>query len=314
VPVAELASRLDLAPEQVAARLDVISAQLLEARAPRVRPGLDDKWLTSWNALLIAGLAEAGRWLQREDWSALAARTYAALRARLRAADGRWWACWRSGSRAELGPYLDDHAYLLAAQLELLSSAGTPELLADAAAIADLLLSEFADPAGAFWFTAHSAEALPARPKSFTDEATPNGNGVAIRALLRLGRLLGEPRWLQAAEAGLSAGGGELQRHPDACASMLGALTEALTPPLELVWRGPPDALKHWQNGLRQAERAGWLVYRLADAEQPWPGVLAAMQSTTDGRAWLCRASVCELPIDTPEALSTRVSEGVRED
>src|SRR6185295_484154 len=93
-------------------RLDEWRARLYEVRAQRVWPGLDDKRLTSWNALMISALAEAGAVLERADYVDAAARCADFVLGSLRAADGRLLRTWKDG-RGRLNAYLEDHAYLL---------------------------------------------------------------------------------------------------------------------------------------------------------------------------------------------------------
>ena len=168
-------------------------AKLLAQRDTRVRPGRDEKILTSWNALTIKGMARAGRILGRADYLKSAEQALAFLR-RSHWHDGRLLATSRDG-RAQLAAYLDDHAFLIDALLELLQARWSSADLAWLQELAALLLERFQDrDQGGFFFTADDQETLIQRPKPLGDEATPAGNGVAARALLRLGHLLGELR------------------------------------------------------------------------------------------------------------------------
>src|ERR1700676_3725757 len=110
------------------------------------------------------------------------------------------------------------------------------------------MLRHFEDAAaGGFFFTADDHEAQISRPKSFSDEAIPAGNAVAARALLRLGYLLGEPRYLQAAARTLRAAWPAVLKHPESHASMLLALEDYLQPPQIVILRGPASAIEPWQ-------------------------------------------------------------------
>ena len=215
--VEAIAAAHSLEPSQVRRLLAAAQERALAARAQRVAPGLDDKRLTSWNALAIRGLAIAARRLQREDFGEAAATALELLRGehwqngRLLAHDGR-------GSAALPG-YLDDYAFLIDATLELAAWRFRADELAFAVALADTLLQHFADSAGGFFFTADDHEALIARPKSFGDDALPAGNAVAASALLRLGHLLGENRYLIAAEQTLRAAWPAIEHYPTAHAA-----------------------------------------------------------------------------------------------
>ena len=192
---------------RIAGDLDIGEVPLLEsarrklfaAREMRIRPGRDEKILTSWNALMIEGMAHAARVFERDDWLLSAQRAMDFLR-RMMWRHGRLLATAKEG-RAHLDAYLDDHAFLLTALLELMQAEFRDHDLAFAVDLADSLLTRFEDPdAGGFFFTAHDHEVLIHRPKTGHDNATPAGNGVAAFALQRLGHLLGEGRYLDAAE------------------------------------------------------------------------------------------------------------------
>ncbi|TLY46682.1 MAG: thioredoxin domain-containing protein, partial [Gammaproteobacteria bacterium] len=183
-----------------------------------MRPGLDDKILTACNALMIAGIARAARMLDAAPLLGLADN----------ALDFLHRAAWREGrlfaktgeDSAKFPAYLDDHAFLLDALIECLQCRWSDRDLVWALALADALLERFEDrERGGFYFTAHDHEALPQRPKPFADEAIPSGNGVAARALLRLGHLIGQTRYLDAAERTLRAAYPVMQQMPAACAT-----------------------------------------------------------------------------------------------
>jgi uncharacterized protein YyaL (SSP411 family) len=245
-----IARTLALPPYEAADRLERARLKLLAARAGRVRPGLDDKVLTSWNALMIRALARAARRCARPDWAERAAGAADALRARVWL-DGRLYASWQGG-QARLMAYLDDYAFLLDALLELMQARFRAEDLAWAKALAEGLLARFEDAQrGGFWFTAHDHERLIQRIKPLHDQALPSGNGVAAAALIRLGHLLGEARYLQAAERTLAFSFETVARQPAACASLLSALGLHLKPPTVVVLRGSDEALLDWQRRLQ---------------------------------------------------------------
>jgi uncharacterized protein len=163
--------------------------------------------------------------------------------------DGRLLATCKAG-RAHLNAYLDDHAFLLDAMLELLQAHFRPQDLALSIALADALLARFEDPAGGFYFTSHDHEPLIHRPKPAHDGAMPSGNGIAAFALQRLGHLLGETRYLEAAERTLAAFSADMRASPAATPSLLVALEEWLEPPTTVVLRGEASALAQWKRAL----------------------------------------------------------------
>jgi uncharacterized protein len=274
----------------------------MQLRDLRVRPGLDDKILASWNALAIAGLATAARCLGREDYADAADAALRYLR-RVHWQGGRLLATSARGA-ARLAAYLDDYAFLLDAILELASARFSAEHLAWATELAEVMLRHFEDgAAGGFFFTADDHEALISRPKSFSDEAIPAGNAIAARALLRLGYLLGEPRYLQAAERTLRAAWPALLKYPEGHASMLLALEDYLHPPQIVILRGARPAIEPWQRELNApfAPRR-WTLAIPADASGLPPAV--ASKPTADGPvAYVCRGMQCSAPINSLMAL-----------
>ncbi len=280
-----------LAPGE-AARLETIRARLFAARAARVRPGCDDKVLTAWNALTIDGLARAARIFGRDDWLAAARRTVDFLR-EVHWHDGRLLATSRHG-RAHLPAYLDDHAFLLAALLELLQSGYRAEDLAFARQLADALLDRFEDKDnGGFFFTAHDHETLIQRPKTCHDNALPSGNGVAAFALQRLGHLLGEARYLDAARRTLAVFWPQLERQPAGCTTLLAALEETLAAPAIVILRGPAAETADWQ---RRLAGSPFIVISLPNGMTGLPAALAKPESPVVN-AWVCRGVECLAPV-----------------
>jgi hypothetical protein len=206
--------------------LDGIRGKLSARRDSRLRPRRDDKVLTAWNALLIEALARAGRAFGRSDWLAAARRALDYLRASAWR-DGRLLAIARNGGNP-VKAYLDDHAFLLAALVEMTQAQFRPADLDFAVELADAMLARFEDRSnGGFYFTADDHEALIDRPKTGHDHALPAGNAVAALALLRLARLVDEPRYRLAAERTLQLFLG--RPAPQAgSATMLLALGEAI--------------------------------------------------------------------------------------
>ena len=304
VPRETLAQEFQLSLEAVDARLACARNTLLAVRAQRVRPGCDDKCLTAWNAWMIKGLAMAGPVFNRPDYVAAAERALAFIQSTLW--DGqRLCATYRAG-KAHLAAYLDDYAGLLDALLALLSARWRTADLRFACTLADTLLAQFEDKQhGGFYFTAHDHEPLIQRPKPFMDEALASGNGVAAWALGRLGHLLGETRYLQAAERTLHAAWPSILQVPYAHASLLAALEEILAAPQVLVLRGTPEQLALWQNAVQQAYAPQrWCVAIPNDAPD-LPASLAARQPQGDAVAYLCSDFQCSAPLTELDQLLT---------
>jgi uncharacterized protein YyaL (SSP411 family) len=314
--------------------LAAVRAKLFAARETRIRPGCDDKVLTSWNALMIEGMAHAARVFGRNDWLVSAQRAMDCIRATMwqggapppgrpkagqanqpeprsgehaspprergRGGGGHLLATARNG-RAHLDAYLDDHAFLLAALLELMQAEFRSKDLAFAVELADTLLARFEDPrAGGFFFTAHDHEILIHRPKTGHDNATPAGNGVAAFALQRLGHLLGESRYLAAAEKTLKLFWPQISHSPGGFGSLLLALEEALAPPDIIVLRGPAEQMTEWRRALGAAPHR--IILALPNGIPGLPATLAKPESD-HVNAWVCRGVTCSAPTVNLEEL-----------
>jgi uncharacterized protein YyaL (SSP411 family) len=301
-PLADVAGSLDIDLETARARRDSARTKLFAARAQRVRPGLDDKILTAWNALAIGGIARASRALAAPALLGLAEN---ALDNLYNAAwrDGRLYA--KTGADALRFPgYLDDYAFTLDALLEMLQSRWSERDIAWAIVLAEAMLARFEDSGhGGFYFTAHDHEALIQRSKPWSDEATPSGNGVGARALLRLGHLLGETRYLDAAERTLRAGWPTMQQMPQACCALLRALNDLLHPRTHVVVRFDAAAERSaWRHALDAADRRTD-VYCIAASAGTLPGILDAQKYAAGGLAYVCRGMQCEPPLGDPDLL-----------
>jgi len=294
---------------QIAALLDGARAKLLALRARRVRPARDEKVLTSWNALMIRGLAIAARALGRDELGESASRALDFIRGTLWR-DGRLLASWMDG-RAHLNAYLDDYVYLADAVLELQQLRFSAPELEFARQLLEVVLRHFADAeAGGFYFTADDHEALIHRSKVFADDATPAGNGIAARVLLRMGHLLGEPRYLAAAERTLRAAWPALAQHPQAHVSLVTALEELLDPPEFVILRGEARTIEGWRVELARQHAPRRVVLAIAAQTPDLPPALADKTSRAAPVAYVCRGSSCAAPVDSLEALTEQLRAG----
>jgi uncharacterized protein YyaL (SSP411 family) len=289
--------------------LDCARVKLLAAREERIRPGRDDKLLTSWNALMIRGMARAGRRLQRTEWIESARNALAFVRATMWV-DDRLLATHKDG-KTHLNAYLDDYAFLLDALLELMQADFRPEDLAFARVVADALLTQFEDTGeGGFYFTSHDHERLIHRPKPGIDNATPSGNAIAAFALQRLGLLLGESRYLDAAARTIALFWPVLEKHPEAFASMLGAMAEHLDPPRVVILRGPREELSLWHDELNTRYRFDVIVLAISNGTTGLPAGLSHPESTAVN-AWVCEGVKCLPPVTDRDSLA-RMLDGLR--
>ncbi len=295
----------DEAPEPIERAKKILLAE----RDKRVAPARDEKQLTSWNALAIRGLAIAGRALDRPELVDAASNATDFIREYL-LIDGRLLASYKDG-RARFPAYLDDHAFLLDAILELLQSRWNSDHLAFAAQLAELMLEHFEDQKrGAFYFTANDHEQLIHRPKPLADEAVPSGNGIAAFALQRLGFLLGESRYLDAAERTIRGSWQAIEEYPHGHVSLVTALEEHLNHPEIIVIRGEREEIARWRDSAAGLYAPRRMVFAIDAGEKDLPGALAD-RKPVDGEtlAYRCIGTHCDLPVTSWEALAAELSE-----
>ena len=296
VAIEQVAEELGLAPATALALLDAGRARLFAVRERRVRPGRDDKILAGWNGLMIRGLAISGRMLGEPAHVAAATRAADFLR-RHCWRDGQLLAVWKDGT-ARFPAYLDDYAFLLDGLLELLQARWRSDDLAFARDLADNLLERFQDrERGGFWFTAEGLDPPLQRPKGFADEATPSGNGIAAQALARLGWLLGETRYLDAAEAALRGGWPSMQRVPQAHVALLNALDEHLEPGEIVVIRGQAEAGSAWATTIAMHYAPRRMIFAIPADAADLPEALAAKRAREATVAYICRGPQCSEPV-----------------
>jgi uncharacterized protein YyaL (SSP411 family) len=300
--IEQVAEETGMARDVVERHLGTARRKLIEARSKRVRPGLDDKILTAWNALAIAGAARSARRLVSRPLLAEAIRALDFVHENLWR-DGRLYAS-HAGGEARFAAYLDDHAFLLDASLAMLQVRWNRRDLEWAIALADALIERFEDSEdGGFFFTANDAERLPQRPKPFMDESLPAGNGVAARALLRLGHLLGEARYLDAAKRSLRSGWSTMAEIPHACCTMLLALGEFLEPSAHVVVRYSDESATHaWREALDR--RAGAIDAYFIPDDTELPGVLGAQGTSSPVAAYMCKGTACDPPLTSADAFA----------
>jgi len=301
-PLPAVAATLGRSDDECAKLLATARQKLFAAREPRVRPGRDDKVLVSWNALAIRGMARAAAVFGRDDWLASARRALDFIRGTMWR-EGRLLATYKDG-RAHLNAYLDDHAFLLDAVLELLQSEFRAGDLAFARDLAEALLARFEDTEhGGFFFTSHDHEQLIHRPKPGHDNATPSGNGVAAFALGRLGALTGEGRYLDAARRAVAAFYAAMQHYPGGFGALSIALDEQLAPPTIIVLRGPTPQLGPWLRELAPEFRPQTVLVAIDSTEGGLPPGLDKPAPPGRVNAYVCRGVTCLEPVSEIDAL-----------
>jgi uncharacterized protein len=309
-PAEEVATELGVPPDQLDAVVARSRETLYARRAARVWPGLDDKVLTSWNAMMLHSLAEAARVLDSDRYRDAARANAEFLLGELRSGDTLHRA-WRGGV-VRIPAFLEDHALLVDALVALHSATFEPRWLKEARALADAMLERFWSPREELFHDApKDGEELVVRPRDIYDTATPSGTSAAARALLRLGRLVGEPRYERVAGRVVQGFGEVASRVPQGFGNLLVALAHHLTPPSEVALVGDPEGED--TRALRRALDERYLPFTTiallpsGPAGEAIAGTIPLLHQRTmrEGRAtaYVCRNHACQAPVTSAAEL-----------
>jgi uncharacterized protein YyaL (SSP411 family) len=318
-PIAAVAAKLDIPEPEARAALARAKAKMFEARERRPRPFRDEKILTSWNALMIGAMAEAGAALGDDAMIASAERALAFVEKKLTTRDGDRVRAARLVKKAgadgeqrwilKAPGFLDDHAYLANAALDVYEATGDPAKVRLARGLAEAMLEAFWTKDEGFFFTPADGETLIARSKDPYDNATPSGVSMAARALLRLGALV-DARYASIAEAELERTAAAVVENPFGHGQAICELDRMIRGSVDVVLVGPRHDAR--TKALARAACVKWLPNRtIAWVDPSDPTSIEASSVLAEGKpakdepvAYVCRGRTCTLPVSTPEALS----------
>jgi uncharacterized protein YyaL (SSP411 family) len=280
-----------------------IRGMLAAARERRVRPGLDDKRVTSWNALMIATLAEAGAVLDDERYldAAIAAADF--VWERMRDSQGRLLRSFGDGRAGALG-YLEDHAFLLEALLALYEASFDERFFERARALAEALLERFADAEhGGFFVSARDGERLIAQRKELEDHPIPSGSASAALGLAHLGALTGEQRYEKAAIGAIRLAADIAPRFPTAFGYLLAAADFLLADVQEIALVG--NDIAPLERVVRSRFRPHTVLAAGRDSGASKVPLLAGRSSAANAAtAYVCRRFACQAPVTTAGELA----------
>lgn len=286
---------------------------LFAVREQRVKPGRDEKILTSWNGLMISAFAEAYKVLGNHDYLEVARRGIRFIQTAL-SREGRLLRSYKDG-QAKFNAYLDDYACFSAALLDVYEATFEPEYLDEAVALTDVLLDRFWDTQeGGFFFTSSDHEALISRSKSAFDGSVPSGNSVAASVLLRLYYATERQDYLTKAETIFRLFYDALEQNPFGFSNMLCGLDLYLRRPKEIVLLGDPAAPATTAL-LRKIHRnfiPNKTLLCFDPARPPQQGVPSLLEGKTriDDQltAYVCHNFACSLPVTSWEELQALVT------
>ena len=282
-------------------------AKLLQEREKRVKPFRDEKILTSWNGLMLSGLAEAYKTIGEERYRKAAEKTVEFIFAQM-FREGYLLHTYRDG-QAKLYGYLDDYAFLAGGLLDLYEATFDRSLLARAVHVTETMINEFWDDAeGGFFYTGKSHEQLISRTKPAFDGSVPSGNSIATQILLRIYHYTGEENYLRRAERTLRIYYNAMMRQPFGFAHMFGALDFYLQKPKEIVVVGEKEELATWE--LIKKVHSLYVpnkILQLVEPGEPLGKVSPILEGKTqlNGKptVYVCQNFTCSLPMTHWEEL-----------
>ena len=303
--LAETAQHFSISEEAAGAQLQEAAGTLMKARSKRVRPHLDDKILTSWNALMISSFAKAAQALDEPAYLAAAARAMDFILSRMYdASNGQLLRRYRDGEAAIPG-FLDDYAFLIAALLDLYETDFDPQRIELAIALAAKMRELFEDPSeGAFFTTASGDPSLVLRMKDDYDGAEPSGNSIALLDFERLAHFTDRAEFRATAERTLRALGPKMANQPVAVPQMLVAFDYSLAVRREVVIAASLEQARPFLRELRTRFLPHTVVL-LVDSRETrrklahiFPA--SAEMHEVNGRptAYLCQGYACQLPVN----------------
>ncbi|MBF6386324.1 thioredoxin domain-containing protein [Nocardia farcinica] len=289
-------------------RFERVRAVLRAARDRRPQPARDDKVVTAWNGMAITALAEGGAALGEPAWIEAAAACARFLLAE-HVRDGRVRRASLGGTVGTSPGVLEDYAWLVTGLLALYQATGQADWLEPAQVLLDSAIAHFADPeAPGNWFdTADDAETLVARPRDPIDGATPAGASALAEALLTAAALADPERavrYREAAEQTLTRGALVLARAPRSAGQWLAVAEAAVRGPIQVAVAVPAERSSAAEALLGTARRAapgGSVILAGESGSAP----LLADRAPVSGAAaaYVCRGSVCDLPVTDEKAL-----------
>jgi uncharacterized protein YyaL (SSP411 family) len=313
--VADVADRLNVSEEELAAAVERFKEKLFAAREQRVRPGRDEKVITAWNGLMLRAFADGSRILGRADFREVASRNAEFIMQSMQRG-GRLLRSWKDGS-GKIEGFLEDYACFVDGLLALYRATLEVRWLEEALRLTAVMIDEFGDAEGAGFFDTAAGHATPVtRPRDWQDGATPSGNSVAANVLLRLGAMTGNQDYSERGSDILRAVARTMEEHPLAAGNYLSGLDFYLGPVKEVALAGDRERedLQALLNATYQRFEPNMILGYVDEARPEIVEMLPFLQerAARDGRAtaYVCEHFACLPPVHEADALLQQLAEG----
>ncbi len=307
-----VAERLGITVDELREKIAAAKDTLYAARTQRIHPGLDDKIITSWNGMMLASLAEAARVFGRDDYEAAAVRSAEFLLDAMQTDDGRLLRTHKNGE-SKINGYLEDYANLIDGLLELYQTTFDKRWFTEALRLADIVLEQFPADDGGFFDTSDDHEKLIVRPRNMQDNATPSGNSMIAKQLLRLAAYTGETRFYDAARGTLRVISEAMRGYPQAFGEALGAADMLVSGLAEVALVGALDEAEALLNVVRKPYRPNVITALATEdvqGEDTIPLLSYRMKRGGQPTVYVCHNFACKMPVTTVEETEALLAEG----
>ncbi|MDQ4016703.1 MAG: thioredoxin domain-containing protein [Thermoproteota archaeon] len=315
VPIITLAKKYNKTPEQIAQILRDASTKLFAAREERVKPGRDEKILTSWNGLMISGFARGYSVSGDTKYLQAAKNAVNFIENKLASYDGHLKRTFKDG-QSKLNAYLEDYAFYVGGLLDLFAANSKQEYLDKSIKYTDFMLQHFwDDKEGNLFFTSDDHEQLISRTKNFYDLAMPSGNSMAASNLLRLYHYTQNNSYIDRAVRIMKAGSQSAAENPFGFGQMLNSIYLYVNKPVEIAVFSSDD-----NSNTNNSSLVAWLNRQFLPGSIiaiVHPSELAKLQyypffkgrEAEGGRetAFVCKDFTCSLPIRSIEELERQL-------
>lgn len=301
-PLKTFAEEKNISVENLRSLIEKGRKKLLGARSKRIRPGLDDKIILGWNALMNIGYCKAYAATANEHYKQVAEQNMKFLFAAFQNGDGSFKHTWKDGN-AKHPAFLDDYSYLICALIELAQITGNFNYLNKAKGLTEFVVENFFDPYSPLFFYTHKEQTdVLVRKKELYDGATPSGNAVMASNLHKLSIFYDVREWSNRAEQMIRSLNEAIVRYPTSFGIWLSLFFEIISGTKEVVVLG-----NGWENYLQKILGI-FIPYKLVQAaKKPLPGypLLNNKPETSETRIYLCENYECKQPVNTiPEFVS----------
>ena len=316
--ISEIAKDLQIESEELSAKVNLIRERLFEVRGKRIPPDRDEKVLTSWNGLLIGGLAEAGRVFENQRYIENAEKTAQFIYRNLWVGESKnskkhLMHIYAEGQAKVLGQ-LEDYSYLGLGLIDLYRATGKQSYLNWSRELFNIILDNFHDEkASGFFDTSTDAESLIIRPKSIYDASIPAGNGSAAKLGAILGRYFNNDYWLNTASEATSLAAASVQRGVSALGTSLQAILHLTGENQEIAIVGDPKDRRIYEHELARSYLPLMLVALTSKDEisihEPLGIFTGRETSDSPVTAYICRDMVCRIPAKNINEFKTQLAE-----